>query len=290
MDRHFYGKVVIWGRIKALTGLHIGSQRDISEIGGIDNPVIKDPITGLPYIPGSSLKGKLRSLFEVFTNSKLDEWKEKYEALKDYSSGSCREEGRENCGKFFNKKMKNGWIAVCPDYSSAINCPVCRLFGASGKESNFPSRLIVRDAFLTKDWEDRWRAGEDVTEAKIEVGIDRVTSQANPRTNERVVAGAEFEFEMIYNVEDLNQWEDDIKNLLTAMALLEDSYLGGSGSRGYGKVRFLFEAFEFRSADYYRTGKEGYRIGINAKRKPAVDILKDFENLFSEVKGKLGAG
>ncbi|WP_297499767.1 type III-A CRISPR-associated RAMP protein Csm3, partial [Thermococcus sp.] len=88
MDRHFYGKVVIRGRIKALTGLHIGSQRDVSEIGGIDNPVIKDPHTGLPYIPGSSLKGKLRSLFEVFTNSKLDEWKDKYPTLKNYSSGS----------------------------------------------------------------------------------------------------------------------------------------------------------------------------------------------------------
>lgn len=290
MDRHFYGKVVIRGRIKALTGLHIGSQRDVSEIGGIDNPVIKDPHTGLPYIPGSSLKGKLRSLFEVFTNSKLDEWKEKYPALKNYSSGSCRPLNEENCGRFFNKRINRGWIHVCPDYSTAINCPVCRLFGASGKESNFPSRLIVRDAFLAKEWEERWRAGEEITEAKIEVGIDRVTSQANPRTNERVVAGAEFDFEIIYNVEDSNQWEDDIKNLLTAMALLEDSYLGGSGSRGYGKVKFSFETFEFRSADYYRTGDEEEKIAIPVGKRQVIDVLKDFDGLFSGVKEKLGAG
>ena len=290
MDRHFYGKVVIRGRIKALTGLHIGAQRDVSEIGGIDNPVIKDPHTGLPYIPGSSLKGKLRSLFEVFTNSKLDSWKKEYPALKNYLPGSCRDDGKENCGRFFNKRINRGWIHVCPDYSSAINCPVCRLFGASGKESNFPSRLIVRDAFLTKDWEERWKAGEEVTEAKIEVGIDRVTSQANPRINERVVAGAEFEFEIIYNVEDLNQWKDDIKNLLTAMALLEDSYLGGSGSRGYGKVKFIFETFEFRSADYYRTGWESEKTAIPVGEKPVIDVLKDFDGLFSGVEKKLGAG
>ncbi len=290
MNRKFYGKVVIKGKLKALTGLHIGSQRDVSEIGGIDNPVIKDPHTGLPYIPGSSFKGKLRSLFEVVTNSKLEEWRDKYPALKNYSAGSCRPEGKENCGKFFNRKINNGWIHVCPDYSLALNCPVCRLFGASGKESNFPSRLIVRDAFLTEEWENKWRAGESVTEAKIEVGIDRITSQANPRTNERVVAGTEFEFEILYNVESKEQWEDDIKNLLTAMALLEDSYLGGSGSRGYGKVRFIFDTFEFRSAGYYRTGDDNERIQIRTKDKSVTNILKGFEELFSGVKGKLGAG
>ncbi|WP_297504501.1 type III-A CRISPR-associated RAMP protein Csm3 [Thermococcus sp.] len=290
MNREFHGKLIIRGRIRAVTGLHIGAQREVAEIGGIDNPVIKDPLTGLPYIPGSSFKGKLRSLFEVLTNSKLDEWGDKYPSLKKYLPGSCRPVGEENCGKFFNKKINKGWIHVCPDYDSALNCPVCRLFGASGKESNFPSRLIVRDAFLTKEWENKWRDGEDITEAKIEVGIDRVTSQANPRTNERVVAGTEFDFEIIYNVEDLKQWEDDIKNLLTAMALLEDSYLGGSGSRGYGKVRFIFDSIEFRSADYYRTGQEEYRVSIGTENRSVVDVLRDFKGLFSEVESKLGAG
>ncbi|WP_456422691.1 type III-A CRISPR-associated RAMP protein Csm3 [Thermococcus sp.] len=289
MDRRFYGKLVLRGKIKAVTGLHIGSQRDISEIGGIDNPVIKDPHTGLPYIPGSSLKGRLRALFEILVNSQLNNLKEKYPSLSKYSPGSCRPKNEENCGKFFNKRINRGWIHVCPDYDTALNCPVCRLFGASGNESNFPSRVIVRDAFLTKEWQDRWRAGEPLTEAKIEVGIDRVTSQANPRTNERVVAGAEFKFEIIYNVEDLNQWKDDVKNLLTAMALLEDSYLGGSGSRGYGKVRFIFDSFEFRSIEYYRTGNREGVIQIDAGDKAPGEILSKFDGLFSEVESKLGA-
>ncbi|ALV63519.1 CRISPR-associated RAMP Csm3 [Thermococcus sp. 2319x1] len=289
MDRKFNGKLVITGKIKAVTGLHIGAQREVGEIGGIDNPVIRDPVTGLPYIPGSSLKGRLRSLFEILTNSKLDEWKEKYIGLKGYSPGSCREEGRENCGKFFNKRINNGWIHVCPDYQKAYNCPVCRLFGASGNDSNFPSRLIVRDAFLTEEWKRKWEEGQEITEAKIEVGIDRVTSQANPRTNERVVAGTEFNFEIIYTVEDISHWEDDVKNLLTAMALLEDSYLGGSGSRGYGKVKFFFENIEFRKADYYRTGDPRDIIKIPAVNKSVREILSEFGDLFSEVKAKLGA-
>jgi len=291
MNREFYGKLVVRGKIKAVTGLHIGSQRDISEIGGIDNPVIKDPHTGLPYIPGSSIKGRLRALFEVFVNSQLDELKEKYSTLSKYSPGSCRPLNQENCGRFFNRRINKGWIHVCPDYDSALNCPVCRLFGASGNESNFPSRVIVRDAFLTKEWEEKWRAGEELTEAKIEVGIDRVTSQANPRTNERVVAGTEFEFEIIYNVERLDQWEDDVRNILTAMALLEDSYLGGSGSRGYGKVKFEFESVEFKTPEYYRTGDEGQKVEIDgAKGKPVPEILKNFEELFSGVKSRLEAG
>ncbi len=290
MNREFYGKIVMRGKIRALTGLHIGSQRDISEIGGIDNPVIKDPHTGLPYVPGSSLKGRLRALFEVLVNSQLDPMKDKYSALSKYSPGSCRPEKEENCGKFFNKRINKGWIHVCPDYDTAIDCPVCRLFGASGNESNFPSRLIVRDAFLTKEWEDKWRTGEELTEAKIEVGIDRITSQANPRTNERVIAGTEFEFEIIYNVERLDQWEDDVKNLLTTMALLEDSYLGGSGSRGYGKVKFELDTVELRTPEYYRTGNEGKKVTIQkAEGQPVSGILRNFEDVFSGVTGKLGA-
>ncbi len=290
MDRKFYGKLIILGKIRAITGLHIGSQRDISEIGGIDNPVIKDPHTGLPYIPGSSLKGRLRSLFEILANSKLEEWKGRYPSLTEYSPGSCRTEGRENCGRFFNKRINRGWIHVCQTYEAALNCPVCRLFGASGNESNFPARVIVRDAFLTDKWVERWKAGEEITEAKIEVGIDRVTSQANPRTNERVVAGTEFEFEILYTIEELSHWEDDLKNLLTSMVLLEDSYLGGSGSRGYGKVRFSFDSLEFRPVEYYRSGNMESIIRINVRDKSAVEVLGNFNDLFAEVERKLGAG
>jgi len=287
MDRQFYGKIILRGKIRAVTGLHIGTQKEVSEIGGIDNPIIKHPHTGLPYIPGSSLKGKLRSLLEILTNSNLQNWSTKYPTLLKYQPGSCRPQNQENCGKFFNKRINKGWIHVCPSYEDAYDCPVCRLFGASGDNTNFPSRVIVRDAFLTKEWEDNWRKGMDITEAKTEVGIDRVTSQANPRTTERVVAGAEFEFEIIYTVEDPEQWRDDFVNLLTSMAILEDNYLGGSGSRGYGKVKFILEDCEFRSPDYYKGATEPVKLDI--KDKEVKEVLQNADSILGEVKIGTGA-
>nr|WP_083500614.1 type III-A CRISPR-associated RAMP protein Csm3 [Thermococcus celericrescens] len=275
MNRRIYGKVILTGKIKAVTGLHIGAQKEVSEIGGIDNPVIKNPVTGLPYIPGSSLKGKMRGLLEILTNTRL----EKGEINLPYEPGYCtvKEIKDKKCRRFFNKAVGKVVIHVCNDHNTAINCPVCRLFGASGN-SNFPSGLIVRDAELTKEWENRWRDGEQITEAKTEVAIDRVTSAANPRTNERVVAGAEFHFEIIYNVEDLTQWEDDLRNLLTAMKLLEDSYLGGSGSRGYGKVEFTIESITFRPLGYY-TGEEGERVLLKMPTK-VEGVRESFDEVF----------
>jgi len=271
-DRRFYGKIIFKGSLKAETGLKIGAGRNVAEIGGVDSPVMRDPLTHYSYIPGSSLKGRLRSLFEIYVNSN----KQKYNI---------------SIENFFNKDIGTRGnpihIHVCPDYDTAIDCPVCRLFGASGDKSNFPSRIIVRDLYLTKDWKNK--PLDELTEVKPEVSIDRVTSKTNLRQFERVVAGTEFEFEVIYNVERLDQWEDDVRNLLTAMALLEDSYLGGSGSRGYGKVKFEIDTVELRTPEYYRTGEDDKKVVLQgAEGKPISEILRNFGDVFSGVKGKLG--
>ncbi|AFL96150.1 CRISPR-associated RAMP protein, Csm3 family [Thermococcus cleftensis] len=258
MNRLVYGKVIIRGRIRAVTGLHIGAQREVSEIGGIDNYVIKDPVTGLPYIPGSSLKGRLRGLLELMVNTELEKGGNVPSQIKlKYKPGYCTVEEIKNkkCDRFFNRAVGKVVIHVCDEYETARVCPVCRLFGSSGN-SNFPSRVIVRDARLAEEWVDRWKAGEEITEAKVEVAIDRVTSAANPRTNERVVAGAEFEFEIIYTIEDTAQWKEDLRNLFSAMKMLEDTYLGGSGSRGYGKVEFRLTEIVFRPLEYYTENGE----------------------------------
>ncbi len=258
-DRKFYGKVILRGKIKAVTGLHIGAQREVSEIGGIDNPVIKDPVTGLPYIPGSSLKGRLRSLLEI---AKHTEDPAKYE---------------------FNKPIgKYVRIHVCPKYEDAVNCEVCRLFGASG-ESNFPSRLIVRDAKLIKEWIEKWEKGELLTETKTEVSIDRVTSAANPRQNERVPAGVEFDLEIIYNIEDKETWTTDLKNLISAMKMLEDTYLGGSGSRGYGKVKFNIENAIFRSRKFYFGEEEEKPIELDIKEIKELLNDENFNATFGQI-------
>src|SRR6202158_3439962 len=62
-ELRFIGKLILEGDLECQTGLHIGAGKGSLEIGGADNPVVKDAF-GLPYIPGSSLRGKLRSLLE----------------------------------------------------------------------------------------------------------------------------------------------------------------------------------------------------------------------------------
>ena len=221
MERILLGKVIMSGTLKCLTGLHIGASRENMEIGAIDSPVVRNPVTREPYIPGSSLKGKLRALLEKALLK-----------VPDRPIGS---------------DVK---IHVCDDAGIAFNCEVCRVFGSTGKGSNnknFPARLIVRDLDLTKDSRDKLAdidTGLQYTEWKFENAIDRVTSAANPRQLERVPRGAEFKFELIYNVEEPQQMIEDLKNLRFAIKLVEVDALGGHGSRGYGKVEFKIVKIE----------------------------------------------
>lgn len=220
------GKVVLTGSIECVTGLHIGSSRDNLDIGGLDAPVLRDPLTRAPYIPGSSVKGKLRSLFERRQGMTYD---------RPGGQGIYRHE--------------------CVDPT----CRVCRLFGASGEkkeENNLPARLIVRDSLLTEASREQLGSidtGLQYTEWKFENALDRITAAANPRQIERVPAGAEFTFEMIYNVEapQAKETEEDLVHLLETMSLLEDDYLGGHGSRGYGKIRFDLSQLSSRKVDFY---------------------------------------
>ncbi len=195
------------------TGLHIGAGDSEMHIGGIDNSVIKHPITQSPYIPGSSLKGKIRTLLEwrsgAVQSSPL--------SLKDISKNP--------------EEVKN----------------ILRLFGISGDAQNSEqevaeigvSRLAFWDCALNEAWENAIREDNQLlTEAKSENTIDRITSTAgNPRQTERVPAGAEFDFKLT-----LRQFEGDKPELLDlvlkGLKLLELDSLGGSGSRGYGKVKF----------------------------------------------------
>ncbi|WP_294089828.1 type III-A CRISPR-associated RAMP protein Csm3 [uncultured Actinobacillus sp.] len=197
------------------TGLHIGAGDSEMHIGGIDNSVIKHPITQSPYIPGSSLKGKIRTLLE---------WRS---------------------GEVKNEPLKLNDAKNAKDPEAVKN--ILRLFGISGDTKNAEkeaaeigvSRLAFWDCALNKEWENAIREDNQLlTEAKSENTIDRITATAgNPRQTERVPAGAEFDFKLT-----LRQFEgdsDDLLNLvLKGLRLLELDSLGGSGSRGYGKVEF----------------------------------------------------
>lgn len=199
-------KILVSTKLTVVTGLHIGGSKDSVEIGGIDTPVIKVATRkNQPYIPGSSLKGKMRCLLE----------------------------------------QVNGATAV--GKSEIVN----NLFGYAS--NNQPSKLIVRDAYLTADSVEKLVAASldmPYTENKYENTIDRVKGKAeHPRQSERVPAGAEFDVEMVINVWD-NDSADELKQLLQqGIALIENDYLGGSGSRGYGQVKFGELNFVELSAD-----------------------------------------
>ena len=232
-------KVVLEGEMKVLTGLHVGSAAAGLQIGSIDAPVVRDPVSRYPYIPGSSLKGKLRSLVEASKGLQPN-----------------REGGRDI------KRHE------CDDRADALDCPVCRVFGSTGKESgnkNHPARLIVSgDLLLTEDSEKKLEAvdtGLMYTEWKFENTLDRITSAAMPRQIERIPAGAVFGFRLIYDErEEAERPEDDflnedIRNLLTALRLLEDDALGGHGSRGYGRVKFEDLRCSKRTVEEYGAGE-----------------------------------
>jgi CRISPR-associated protein Csm3 len=202
----------ITGKITVKTGLHIGGSSETIEIGGNDNPIIRNPLTNQPYIPGSSIKGKMRSLLE---------WKlEKIDPEGD---------PHKWCGD--------------PD------CPICRIFGTSSDEAKIgPTRLIVRDAEISQDYRNYMKekgiTDFDLVEEKYENSINRITARANPRPIERVAAGVEFDFELSYRIFDMEGKfqvtdEDLFKYVLDGLKYIQQDTLGGAGSRGCGKVEFV---------------------------------------------------
>jgi CRISPR-associated protein Csm3 len=204
-----YGKVFIKGNIKAETGMHIGGGDAGINIGGLDSPVIRNPITKQPYIPGSSLKGKMRSLSEKISDRPQ------------------------------NFPIKDIKIHVCDKLEDYVDCDVCHIFGVPGdKKFSSPTRLIVRDVKLDEDSLKEMKMDLAYTEIKWEVAIDRVTSAASPRQIERVPEGAIFkDFELCYGIYEKADIQR-LKKVFEAMQLVEDDYLGGYGTRGSGKIKF----------------------------------------------------
>mgnify|MGYP002537158524 FL=1 len=187
-----YSKIIINGELEIVTGLHIGTGGEFSAIGAVDSPVIRDKISNLPMIPGSTLKGKMRSLM---------------------------------ARRFNTAKAKT------PDNDAP---EIVALFGGMKKQS----RLIFSDMYLTNYDEIKKSGLNDPTEIKYENTINRLTSIANPRQIERVIRQSKFGVEIIYTADDDADIESDIKLLAEGMKLLQYDYIGGHGSRGYGKVKF----------------------------------------------------
>ncbi len=190
-----YSKIQITGKLNIETGMHIGGSSAFAAIGAVDSPIVRDVKTNLPMIPGSSLKGKMRTLL-----------------AKEYNAGVLQ-----------------------PDDDDER---ITRLFGSAKKGNVKRSRLLFSDMVLANQEELRKLGLQSMTEVKFENSINRATAVANPRQIERAVRGSEFNLDIIYEFENEKEFIEDMETLAEAFKLLRYDYLGGNGSRGYGKVRF----------------------------------------------------
>ena len=235
-----YARVIIQGEIETKTGLHIGGSPGALAIGNVDMPVIRNERNNQPYIPGSSLKGKMRSQCEKWTGAPQNTTIHKG---KEDGTGSVSLHTAKSAAEY-----EEFWVN-----------PLFGVTGDAGEWVNAPNRLIVRDVPLeAKSAGELLSVRTDMpyTEVKWEAAIDRVTSAATPRQIERVPAGAIFgPMELVFSMyarEDLQL----LGHLLTAMQLVEDDYLGGQGSRGSGKIAFRNLRVELRHGDDYASASE----------------------------------
>src|ERR1017187_9574022 len=242
------GKLILEADLTCETGLHVGAGKGSLEIGGSDNPVAKDAF-GRPYVPGTSLRGKIRSLLEQSSGMAVP-------AELVYLS---RRKGQE----------------VRIHQSDRADDEICLLFGRSpGRMERVqgetldttqatPARLAVFDAPLDPDSitaQMRENLDDELTEVKSENAIDRITSQANPRTLERVPAGARFRIRLVMDV----LCEEDAPlflRVLEGLRMLEDDSLGGGGSRGSGRVRLANLKLTWRAKNYYASGAAQKDLG-----------------------------
>lgn len=268
----FRAHLVIRGKIKCETGLHIGGSKEKLEIGGVDSIVVRSPRTDYPYIPGSSIKGKIRHLVEYVTGAVGDPIIVKQE---------------NNTDEAQRIQANLGNVSKAEE--------IVRIFGIGANEREGDAsmkfigltRLAVRDAFPDAPTIDMWKndLGSDAnfTEYKAENTIDRLTSEPNPRFIERVVEGSVFDFEMVYSLYQMEADEDyaakanhDLSLLLMGLRLLENVGLGKSGSRGYGKVSIHLAPPTWLDKEAYQSDNGKW---VDSK-KPLPEDINDLAPLY----------
>ncbi len=222
-------KIIITGEIHVMTGLMIGGSSTGLDINSIDKAIIRNPIDQLPFIPGSTLKGKMRSLLEL----------------------------KRNTTEGFGEPTQN------PEHEAAILFGHIQSKNEAAKKAQKelgrtqqPSRLIVRDGDLLNP-ENFINTDRPYSELKVENSINRITAKANPRTFERVPRGGIFKLNMTLNVFDEKEGEAQLALIYECLRLVKDDYLGGGGSRGNGMVNFKIKEVEVRSDKFYKGEEKG---------------------------------
>ena len=263
----FIKNYIINGEITCKTGLHIGGSLETIEIGGSDNPIIRDTVSNLPFIPGSSIKGKLRSLLEL--------------SDKDSSQSVI-----DNKGKVSTKGIAAKFFGVANNNESSKD----NNDNESSKDNNdnessnnkFHNKLIVRDAFPTEDTIKMWDKHSDIidgAELKYENSLNRITSKATPRNIERVPVNSKFKLEIVLSIYDETYTTksdyESLNPLFKSMKLLQDDYLGGSGTRGFGKIEFENITIKERGLKYYTENNEKDAIVEDMTLDEAIEELKE---------------
>jgi CRISPR-associated protein Csm3 len=270
---HLRGVLEIEAIVHCVTGLRIGSGPEVMEIGGVENVVVRDPLTRMPYIPGSAFKGALRSHYELFSEKPIN-----HAVVR---GGEGKPPIRIHlCGE--------------PD------CEICRVFGrtpeiiykqGSQVDDNviYTTRLKVDDAYPTEETIKKWEGFlPGGVEVKWENVLDRLTSQANPRQVERVAAGSEFNVKMSYKIFDERD-VDNVRVVMQSMKLVEDDYLGGYGSRGYGRIRFRNISMTLKKREYYNGCRDESRRMLGGRVFQSLEeLMKDLDRMISEIKSELG--
>lgn len=205
--------------VRSVSGLRIGAQDTRLEIGTTDNTVLRNPLSGQPFIPGSSLKGKLRS-----------EWERRL--------GKTSHDGKEPCN------------------CAGADCFVCRLFGPHKKPNHTlgPTRVRVRDGIAVEQVDDAWVEARSpvTTYAKPENMIQRNVGVAgSPRDVEVVAAGTCWRLRIDFDVLRLddafqNAALGDLRGkaalqeaMLKALAFVIRTGIGAGLSKGYGELELV---------------------------------------------------
>jgi len=301
ISRMIAGIVEIEFRMEAKTGLIIRAPLAKTVIGGADQQPMsirlkyiindREEEIEVPYIPGSSLKGRMRSLLELYEGAML------------YSSD----------GKIYlHARDLRPTAKACKDIRHALD----NLFGSPSIQSKelkganeqlfkdlielyAPTRLIVRDMYPTKEYIEKLYKlkgsrgmiiFDDFLEEKTENRIDRITSAADPRTIYRIRPGVEFEGNInivLYDVDvdpnKLGAIKEYLRLVATGLKLVEDTYLGGAGTRGYGKVEFKNITIRLKTRDYYITGDPSHIIELKKNIKSVEELLRSIDEIYEGI-------
>jgi len=300
-NNFIYGYIKVEASIKTLTGLRIGGRRETIEIGGTDLIVIKDPVTELPYIPGSSLKGKLRSLIEKidgmfgifeFNDSRAPK-EEIYKFLEDIKNKKIKIESPEPFGINIKDDIKKDLDIL---KKIATDFPIIRMFGNHKGDPGIEPRLIIRDFLLDVEKTKKYLNIKDgdikdkIYEIKPENAINRIDGKAkDPREVERVTRNVVFKGEIVYKMlgwgilsekDVIDQLKEDIEKLKKAVEyLVKYDYLGGSGTRGYGKVAIYIEKIEVEDI-------KGNKVTLKWENNKVIKVNGD-GNVYSEIVERL---